>query len=176
VSAAEQRQARVLFDLPAAAPLALVVAGSGGVGDVQRAVRDIVKCGVAEPVVVCGHNESLRRRLRRAGVAIALGWVDEMAMLMRACDVVVQNAGGLSSLEALASGVPMVTYRCVPGHGRTNADALEQAGWAAWIRDRTQLLTGLKRALAGEAVAPGGFSDVDPARVVAAFAETRGDT
>jgi UDP-N-acetylglucosamine:LPS N-acetylglucosamine transferase len=52
---------------------------------------------------------------------------------------VVQNAGGLTSLEALASGVPVVTYRELPGHGRTNAQALADAGWAAWARDADDL-------------------------------------
>jgi hypothetical protein len=33
---------------------------------------------VATPVVVCGRNEELRRRLAKSGVRYALGWVDDM--------------------------------------------------------------------------------------------------
>jgi UDP-N-acetylglucosamine:LPS N-acetylglucosamine transferase len=71
-----------------------------------------------------------------------------MPALLRACQVVVQNAGGLSSLEALHSGVPIVTYRSLPGHGRDNAEALERAGWVPWLRTPDHLADGLRTALA----------------------------
>ncbi|MFG2969829.1 UDP-N-acetylglucosamine--N-acetylglucosamine transferase, partial [Streptomyces sp. NPDC048288] len=58
-----------------------------------------------------------------------------MPGLMHACDVLVQNAGGLTSLEAFAAGLPVASYRCIPGHGQTNAAALDEAGLAVWIRD-----------------------------------------
>jgi UDP:flavonoid glycosyltransferase YjiC (YdhE family) len=37
-----------------------------------------------------------------------------MPSLLRAAEVVVHNAGALSCLEALASGVPVISYRCLP--------------------------------------------------------------
>jgi UDP-N-acetylglucosamine:LPS N-acetylglucosamine transferase len=143
--------ARARWGLPATAPLALIVAGAWGVGSVERASHDVAATGLAVPVVACGHNDALRRRLNRSGRTIALGWVDDMAALMRSCQVVVQNAGGLSSLEALAAGTPVITYRCLPGHGRSNADALDRAGWAPWIRTPDELAAGLRQALAGPA-------------------------
>jgi processive 1,2-diacylglycerol beta-glucosyltransferase len=137
--AVERAAARVAFGLPADHQLALVVAGSWGVGDVGRSARDLAATGLVTPVVVCGNNERLRRRLTKTGIAHVLGWVEDMPTLIRACDVVVQNAGGLTSLESLASGVPVVTYRCLPGHGRTNAAALAEAGWAPWAQDVASL-------------------------------------
>jgi UDP-N-acetylglucosamine:LPS N-acetylglucosamine transferase len=142
-----QALVRRRYGLPAAAPLALVVAGAWGVGPVEQAAADISATGLAVPVVVCGRNEALRRRVRHAGYGAALGWVDDMASLVRSCQVVVQNAGGLSSLEALTAGVPVVSYRCLPGHGRTNAEALDRAGWAPWIRDAAGLVAGLRLAM-----------------------------
>ncbi|MFD8814781.1 hypothetical protein ACFV23_25635 [Streptomyces sp. NPDC059627] len=62
-----------------------------------------------------------------------------MPGLMHAADVLVQNAGGLTSLEAFAAGLPVASYRCIPGHGLTNAAALDAAGVAAWIRDPDRL-------------------------------------
>jgi processive 1,2-diacylglycerol beta-glucosyltransferase len=47
---------------------------------------------------------------------------------------VVQNAGGFTSLEALASGTPVITYRPIPGHGTSNADNLDRAGMVPWAR------------------------------------------
>ncbi|OIV35271.1 UDP-N-acetylglucosamine--N-acetylglucosamine transferase [Mangrovactinospora gilvigrisea] len=131
---AQRDTARARFGLPADAPLALLVAGSWGVGPVRRAAAEIGATGAAVPVVVCGRNRGLAERLRREGVPHVFGWVDDVPALMRACDVLVQNAGGLTSLEAFAGGLPVLSYRCIPGHGRTNAEALEEAGLAAWVR------------------------------------------
>jgi UDP-N-acetylglucosamine:LPS N-acetylglucosamine transferase len=153
-NAAERRCAREKFGLPAEGRLALVVAGSWGVGDIADTARDIAEIGVATPVVLCGTNETLRRRLAEHGAVVALGWIDDMPTLMRACDVVVQNAGGLSSLEALATGLPVITYRCLAGHGRTNAAALENAGLVPWIRDGEGLAEALTAEPAGARLSP----------------------
>jgi UDP-N-acetylglucosamine:LPS N-acetylglucosamine transferase len=58
---------------------------------------------------------------------------------MQAADVLVQNAGGLSFTEALVAGVPAVTYRPIPGHGRANARMLDAAGLAPWAHSREEL-------------------------------------
>ncbi|MET7396475.1 hypothetical protein ABZS66_23640 [Dactylosporangium sp. NPDC005572] len=140
---------RAALGLPARGPLALIVAGAWGVGQVERAALDVAATGLAVPVVACGRNDGLRRRLNRSGRVLALGWVGDMAGLVRACQVVVQNAGGLSSVEALAAGVPVVTYRCLPGHGAANAEVLDRVGWAPWLRGRADLAGGLRAALTG---------------------------
>ncbi|SDM74624.1 MGDG synthase family glycosyltransferase [Actinacidiphila guanduensis] len=136
---AARRAARTRFGLPQDARLALLVAGSWGVGEVERAAAEVRGSGVAEPVVVCGRNRVLAERLRALGLGYVHGWVEDMPALMHACDVLVQNAGGLTSLEALAAGLPVVSYRCIPGHGRTNAAALDEAGLARWIREPSDL-------------------------------------
>jgi UDP-N-acetylglucosamine:LPS N-acetylglucosamine transferase len=135
----ERAAARARFGLPERGPLALLVAGSWGVGPVRRVAAEILDSGAAVPVVVCGRNRALAERLRSSGVAHAFGWVEDMPALMRAADVLVQNAGGLTSLEAFATGLPVASYRCIPGHGPTNAAALDEAGVAVWIRDHTDL-------------------------------------
>jgi UDP-N-acetylglucosamine:LPS N-acetylglucosamine transferase len=61
---------------------------------------------------------------------------------------VIQNAGGLTSLEAMASGVPVVSYRCLPGHGVTNSECLVRAGLVPWPQDAEELATVLKEAMA----------------------------
>lgn len=145
----ERRAARTRFGLPQDTPLVLLVAGSWGVGPVREAAAEILDTGVALPVVVCGRNHALAERLRADGVAHVHGWVDDMPGLMHACDALVQNAGGLTSLEALAGGLPVVSYRCIPGHGRTNAAALDEAGLAPWIREPDQLAPTLTELLHG---------------------------
>jgi UDP-N-acetylglucosamine:LPS N-acetylglucosamine transferase len=146
---AERHAARSRFGLPETAPLALIVAGSWGVGPVREAAAEVLNSGVAVPVVVCGRNQSLADRMRRDGIEHAYGWVKDMPGLMQACDVLVQNAGGLTCLEAFASGLPVASYRCIPGHGQANSAALEEAGLAAWIRGPDQLKPVLTELLDG---------------------------
>jgi UDP-N-acetylglucosamine:LPS N-acetylglucosamine transferase len=144
---ASKARARAKFGLPAHGRLALLVGGSWGIGEFGETVRDITATGAARCVVVCGQNEDLRRRLIEQGVEHVYGWVDDMPGLMHACDVLIQNAGGMTVYEARACGLPVVTYRTLPGHGETNAQALHDAGTAPWVRDAADLRTALETAL-----------------------------
>ncbi|MEV4314964.1 glycosyltransferase [Actinocrispum sp. NPDC049592] len=165
-SPAEQQLAKRAFSLPDNGSLALVLSGSWGVGDVFETTRDVVAAGVV-PVVVCGQNEPLRARIsREIPEAVALGWVDDMPLLMRACDVVVQNAGGLGLLEARASGLPVLSYRCLPGHGETNAEAWARAGIARWVTSPDDL----REALASVRRPHRQLCGADPVQVIEAFA------
>lgn len=155
----EQVAARALFELPAQGRLALLVAGSWGVGDVHKTAEDLRRTGAAIPVVVCGRNEQLRGELEASGV-LALGWVSEMPTLLRAVDVLIENAGGLSSLEAMATGLPVITYRPIPGHGRTNAAALEAAGVSRYVRRGADLGPALEELLSS----PAGAAQIEHAR------------
>jgi UDP-N-acetylglucosamine:LPS N-acetylglucosamine transferase len=83
-------------------------------------------------VVVSGRNERQRDGLatRFAGQhrVQALGWVENMAELMTAADLVVTNAGGATVLEALMCGRAVVLHNPIAGHGRANAALLAEAG------------------------------------------------
>ena len=107
----------------------LVLAGSWGVGRVRETVDALLEARRFHVVVACGNDKRLKADLaRRSGHINVLGWTDDMAGVVAAADVVVENAGGLSSFEAMASGVPVVTFSPIPGHGRDNAVAMEEAG------------------------------------------------
>jgi UDP-N-acetylglucosamine:LPS N-acetylglucosamine transferase len=144
---ASRDAARAKFALPAHGALALLVGGSWGIGEFDETVREVTATGAARCVVVCGQNDDLRRRLLEQGVEHVLGWVDEMPDLMHACDVLVQNAGGMTVYEARACGLPVLTYRTLPGHGATNAQALDEAGTAPWVRDADDLRDALEKVL-----------------------------
>jgi UDP-N-acetylglucosamine:LPS N-acetylglucosamine transferase len=177
-AAAERRAARERFGLPLDAPLALVMAGAWAVGDVLDTARDIAATDAAVPVTVCAHNDELRRSLTDEGVGAPLGWVDDMPSLVRACDVVISNAGGASALEALVAQVPLISYRCVPGHGVDNAVALAEAGLAPLVGDRAELTEALRAACGGAARHPGlGLAgNPDPALMVVGAMDTGMDT
>lgn len=158
--------ARRRLGLPEYGRLALVAGGAWAVGDVARTAREIAATGAAVPVVVCATNTALRAELTAAGVGVALGWVDEMATLMRACDTVVTNGGGITSVEATELGVPVLIHRPLPGHGRSNAVAFRAAGLARWVRGGDELAAALHEPVPprAEPAAP------DPALVVTGYA------
>ncbi|MBM0227727.1 MULTISPECIES: glycosyltransferase [Micromonospora] len=179
-SATGRRQARQRFGLPPHGRLALIVAGAWGVGDVENTVAEVAGTGCVRPVVVCGRNEALRHRLRQSCEHV-FGWVDDMPTLMRAVDVLVENAGGLTCQEALACGVPVVTYRPLPGHGRANASILARSGLTRWVPTSAQLRPALDELTDGDqatgktSAGPAGTAPrIDPAGLVADVASRTG--
>jgi processive 1,2-diacylglycerol beta-glucosyltransferase len=123
----------------------LVVAGSWGVGDVEETVAAVAEGPGLVPVVACGRDELLRRRLlRHAATAgrrsVVLGWTEQMPEVMAACDALVENAGGLTSLEALRAGLPVVSFRPIAGHGRANTAMMAATGVSRAATDRDELL------------------------------------
>lgn len=177
-SALAKRQAREQFGLPADEPLALLVAGSWGIGDVAAAAAEIAGTGAAVPIVICGRNAALYHRLKRNGVDHVFGWVDDMPTLLKAVDVLVENAGGLTALEAMACGLPVATYRPIAGHGKANATTMAKAGVVSWVRRRDGLkptLTELIHGAGGQRQRDAGLAlfREDPTTVIADIARGR---
>jgi hypothetical protein len=68
-----------------------------------------------------------------------------MAALTVASDVVVTNAGGATSLEALACGRAIVMYRPIAAHGKANAELMAAAGLAEVCDDEAELADAIHR-------------------------------
>jgi processive 1,2-diacylglycerol beta-glucosyltransferase len=147
VPTAPEPPARWVPPWPQDRPAALVVGGSCGVGTLDASASDILATGLMTPVVACGTNTRLREHLAAVPGVLALGWRDDMTALVAAAACVVQNAGGMTSLESLAAGTPTLTYRPIPGHGTTNARALDTAGLVPWVPDLDALDLALTRIL-----------------------------
>jgi UDP-N-acetylglucosamine:LPS N-acetylglucosamine transferase len=128
-----------LADLQLEGPRALVTGGSLGAGALEQTARDILEHSDMTPVVLCATDPCLKRRLERIPGVVALGWRTDVRALMATSDCVVQNAGGFTSLEALASGTPVITYRSISGHGAANSANLDRAGLIPWARDEVEL-------------------------------------
>ena len=158
--------ARRLLGLPPG-PLALLASGSWGVGDVRHAAVDLLQCSRYTPVVACGQNAGLRRQLERVPGVVALGWVSDMAGLMRICDVAILNSGGLTLAESAVCGLPVVHYRPLPGQGTANAEFCELTGYAPWASNLGELEAAIRAAGAAE-LPP--LSDTDPLDPILALA------
>jgi UDP-N-acetylglucosamine:LPS N-acetylglucosamine transferase len=149
--AAERARLRAELDVPTAAPVTLVSAGawgSGAIADAVDAVHNIrnIQGGTHVTLVLCGRNDNLRRslesRARGEGAERSLrvlGWRDDLAAVMRAADVLVENAAGQTAMEALAVGLPVLTFRPLPGHGRDGARRMAELGLSSFAADRREL-------------------------------------
>ncbi len=123
------------------ARVALVTTGSMGLaGSAEDAAAAIAARPGWVPLVLTGRSRPLRERLGRIPGVVALGWVDDVPSLLAAVDVLVDNAGGMSSKEALGFGLPIVTFRPISGHGRDDAAALERLGLTDVVEEPRRLL------------------------------------
>jgi UDP-N-acetylglucosamine:LPS N-acetylglucosamine transferase len=123
--------------------LVLVSAGSWGVGRVAETARILLRSGRYTPVILCGRNTALRRRLEEAGAGLVLGWRDDVPELMSAAYALVDNGAGLTCEEAFAAGLPVVSYLPIAGHGRDGALAMARAGVSVHATDGAALLDAL---------------------------------
>lgn len=122
----------------------LVTSGSWGVGQLERTVEDVISANGLAAIVVCGRQKRVARRLRNGRRCAVIEWTDDMPGLVASSDVMLENAGGLTSLEAMAAGLPVVSYRPIPGHGRHNAASMEAAGLATYVRHAKDLVATLR--------------------------------
>jgi len=143
---ARKAAARRSFGITDDERVVLLVAGSWGVGQITETFADVVATGRYSPLALCGRNLKLCRSLSSQVGGRAIGWTDAMPDLLLAADVLVQNAGGLTCMEAFATGLPVVSYRPIAGHGRANASEMERASVALYARSPTELAAALDQA------------------------------
>ncbi|CAL9373404.1 Processive diacylglycerol beta-glucosyltransferase [Streptomyces sp. enrichment culture] len=126
-------------------PAVVLSAGAWGVGSrLETTVRLLAGHGYL-PVVLCGDNRRLRRRLARTRSALALGWVRDMPGLLHAADALIDNAAGQTAVQALAAGLPVVGHRPIPGHGADGVRRMARLGLSDFAEDESALLDALRR-------------------------------
>ena len=127
-------RANLQFD--AGSRVVLIMGGGWGLG-VEDMVREALRAAVPDLVlcVVCGANprafEVLSRhpseRLR------TLGFVNDVASLIAAADLVISKPGGVTTSETLAMGKPLLLTPGLPGHEDRNARVLAAIGAAQCV-------------------------------------------
>ena len=94
-------------------------------------------------IVICGNNVELRCRLERLPTRIpvrALGFVDDVADLMSAADVLVTKAGGVTLAEGFSRGVAVVIHDVLPGQETGNLDYVLRHGAAEFAPNGSALV------------------------------------
>lgn len=139
--AAPRAEVRAQLGLPADRPVALVSAGAWGAGEVAAAADQIAAADHLV-LVLCGRNERLRRELSGRydpQLVRPFGWRDDLARLLRTADVLVENGGGQTAMEAFAVGLPVITFRPLPGHGRAGARRMSELGLTRYVESAEQV-------------------------------------
>jgi UDP-N-acetylglucosamine:LPS N-acetylglucosamine transferase len=139
-----QMESRQALDLPQEGRMVVVSGGGWGVGDIEGAVRAIARIpDVSAIVCLAGRNEQLRERLesdfadeRRVRV---YGFTERMPEILAAADTLVHSTGGVTCLEAKATGTPVVSYGLPVGHARLNTRAMADLGLLRLANDTDEL-------------------------------------
>jgi processive 1,2-diacylglycerol beta-glucosyltransferase len=135
-------EARRKLGISPDSPVLLISAGGYGIGPLEQLVKDLLALQRPWQVVaIAGKAEKLKKRLEQIskssgttpggeGRLLVVGFTKEMDQYMAAADVLIGKAGGLTTSEALARGLPMILIEPIPGQEERNADHLLEAGAA----------------------------------------------
>lgn len=96
---------------------------------------------VYQMVIISGKNEKMYDKFSKLvkdknqqNNVLVLGYTNQVPELMSISDLVVTKPGGLTITESLASGLPIVAINPIPGQEVENAEFLEKAEVAVWLR------------------------------------------
>ena len=130
----DQSQIRRDYMLKPELPTILISAGGFGVGPVEKIIQSLLKMkNKAQIIVICGRNEELKDKVDKliknipSDIAVqfqVVGYTDQIDSYMAVSDLVLGKTGGLTTSEALASGLAFVVVESIPGQERRNADHL----------------------------------------------------
>jgi UDP-N-acetylglucosamine:LPS N-acetylglucosamine transferase len=139
-----QSASRHALDLPEQGRLVVVSGGGWGVGDIEGAVREIASIpDVSAIVCLAGRNEQLYGRLSEDFAdeprVRVYGFTDRMPEILAAADALVHSTGGVTCLEAKATGTPVVSYGLPVGHARLNTRAMADLGLLRLANDTDEL-------------------------------------
>jgi 1,2-diacylglycerol 3-beta-galactosyltransferase len=176
---------RASLGFDAAIPMALLIGGGDGMGQIGPTARAIALSGLPlQLLVVCGRNEVVRRELDQLQSRLplkTLGFVTNVPELMGAADILITKAGAATVGEAFIARLPILLYDAVPGQEEGNVQYVVQEGAGAWCPSPRAVVRQLHVWLenpdavqrAGQASARLARPDsaLDIARVVARFCE-----
>ncbi len=139
-----QAEARHVLGLPEDGHMVVVSGGGWGVGDIEGAVGEIASIpDVSAIVCLAGRNEQLHQRLSEdfAGEprVHVYGFTERMPEILAAADTLVHSTGGVTCLEAKATGTPVVSYGLPVGHARLNTRAMADLGLLRLANDTDEL-------------------------------------
>lgn len=138
--------ARSMLQLPEKNGIILIMGGGMGMmDDAEALVKALLSLQEGFTVIfIAGHNERLRKKLSvwRAHSLppddmhrfVITGFTKDIALFMAASDMIITKPGGLTTSEAIASKLPMILFKPLPGQEEDNALFLSELGVARMAR------------------------------------------
>lgn len=117
-------------------PCVLIMGGSQGLGPIKEVIRALDRSFLKlQIIVVTGTNKKLYRNLsERAGAfqkkVLVFDYASNVDELMQISTLVITKAGGITTAEALAKGIPMLIVNPLPGQEAMNTKYLLSQGVA----------------------------------------------
>ncbi len=129
-----KEQAREQLGLERQKPTVLVMSGSMGFGNIRKVVASLDRLTTDfQAIVVCGNNAEAKAEIesmRKTKTFLVYGYVNNVDFLMSAADCIVTKPGGLTTSEALAKRLPILTVNPIPGQEDRNTEFLLNSGAA----------------------------------------------
>jgi len=119
--------------IPQDKKILLYFGGAWGSGKLAEKVEEL-DSALSDVVlfVVCGKNSSLEKTLAQGNYkndVRILGFIDNVAEMMSASDLIISKAGGLSTMEVVTMKKPVIITEVVPGQEEPNARMIESMGF-----------------------------------------------
>ena len=119
-------------------PIVLLMGGGLGYGKYLKTIKKIRKMNMEiQLLVVCGSNKKQYNDIESyilkydSCVKIHLyGFVDNIDVMMSACDIVITKPGGLTVSETLSKNKPLILVKPIPGQEERNIEFLLNSGVA----------------------------------------------
>jgi hypothetical protein len=152
LAARSMADARRALGLPANGQVIAVSGGGWGVGDLLGATRAALRVPDAIVLCLCGRNDTTRARVAHEFGGEPrlrlMGFTDRMGDVLAASDALIHSSAGLTVLEAIIRGCPVISYGFGYGHVRASNRAMLRFGLAQVAGSEAELGPALERALA----------------------------
>lgn len=120
----------------------LVMGGGLGLGRIEQITEEILADSNFQVVVVTGKNKIVHEHLTKLNNPNlkVFGYVEDVAQIIAACDIVISKPGGVTTAEVLSMRKPLIIYSSLPGQEDRNTEYLLNKGAAIKIRKLDMLL------------------------------------
>lgn len=127
-------------------PILLIVGGQLSYKEILSAILKIKENnGKVQFIIISGRDEKLQKQLEKSllkkdPLVRIFGLVNNIEDFMAVADLIISKAGGSTTAECLASGLPMVVRRVIPGQEEDNIDYLEKHNAGIRVNSNKELV------------------------------------
>jgi processive 1,2-diacylglycerol beta-glucosyltransferase len=142
-------EARKLLGFNNDEKVVLVMAGGLGLSGIVEVAETISDVSFREKITIVfltGKNEKALKELsrienekNRANKILYVPWTEDVWLYMKAVNMLISKAGGVTIAEAALCGLPLVIYKPLPGQERINANFLNSHSAAILAKNKEEL-------------------------------------